>query len=50
MTMRKIISGIFLAIALMATFGGCSSKQINETADSIGSDIKRFGEKVTEQH
>ncbi|UFS63073.1 hypothetical protein LOH54_02850 [Sulfurimonas sp. HSL-3221] len=43
---------VFLALALsvMAAFGGCSSAQINETADSIGSDIKNFGEKVTEQH
>jgi len=38
------------ALMAAALFGGCSTKQINETADSIATDIKNFGEKVTEQH
>ncbi|MEJ2468598.1 MAG: hypothetical protein P8Y65_03795 [Campylobacterales bacterium] len=39
-----------LALLAAVLFGGCSTKQINETADSITTDIKDFGEKVTEQH
>ena len=38
------------ALLTAAAFSGCSSKEINETTDSITTDIKNFGEKVTEQH
>jgi hypothetical protein len=46
----RIGAMVFSALIALAVFGGCSSKQINETADSISTDIKNFGEKVTEQH
>jgi hypothetical protein len=39
-----------LALVIMAALGGCSTKEINDTTDSITTDIKNFGEKVTEQH
>lgn len=41
---------IFAALLLMAGLQGCSTTQINETADSITTDMKNFGEKATEQH
>jgi len=47
--MRK---GFFLALVLLAglTAAGCSTKQMNDTADSVGSDIKNFVDRATEQH
>lgn len=46
----RIIASFLLLITAIAAFGGCSSKQINETTDSIIGDVKDLGEKATEQH
>jgi hypothetical protein len=41
---------MFLGLLAITVLGGCSTKQINETTDSIVSDVKNVGEKATEQH
>jgi len=46
----RVLAFIFATLLLSALLQGCSTKQINETTDSITTDIKDFGEKVTEQH
>ena len=46
----RVLAFIFAMLFLGAFVQGCSTKQINETTDSITTDIKDFGEKVTEQH
>ena len=48
--MRKTVLFLCAAMTSAVLFGACSSKQINETADAIGSDISRFADKVTAQH
>ena len=43
----KLFFASLIAAAVM--FGGCSSKEINETTEDIGKDIGNFVDKVTEQ-
>lgn len=45
----RCITYLVTALLFAAVMTGCSTKQVNETADSITGDIKNFGEKVTEQ-
>ena len=47
--MRRF-SLFFSFMAFLALFAGCSAQQVNETTDSIISDVQHFGNKVTEQH
>lgn len=45
----KLMAVMIVAMLTACTIGGCSSKQINETTDEIVTDVKDFGEKVTEK-